>query len=145
MPAPPRAYARVPWPSGEGQGRAQPLNGFPLERRREQPETAPGAEPFAQYEGTVGFVAVADTFGEIIRFSGYPDSIVLTARVAAARVRIRDLTTNAVGEIGVNAGQQIETRLVGRIVEAQEVVAAAGAELSVVGKWRDRKAGGTGG
>lgn len=116
-----------------------------MERLREAPETAAGAEPFAQYEGTVGFVAVPDTFGEIIRFSGYPDSITLSARVAAARVRIRDLTGNAVGEIGVNAGTEIETRLVGRIVEAQEVVAAAGAELSVVGKWSDRKAAGTGG
>jgi len=112
---------------------------------REAPETVPGAEPYEQYEGTTGFVAVADAFGEIIRFSGYPDSIVLTARVAAARVRIRDLTGNAVGEIGVNAGSREETRLTGRIVEAQEVVAAAGAELSVVGKWRDRKPAGHGG
>ncbi|MGH8908602.1 MAG: hypothetical protein ACRD0K_19410 [Egibacteraceae bacterium] len=116
-----------------------------MERLREEPGTLPGAEPYEQYQGTVGFVAVADAFAEIIRFTGYPDSITLAARVAAARVRIRDLTGNAVGEFGVNAGSEIETHLTGRIVEAQEVVAAAGAELSVVGKWRDPKAAGHGG
>ncbi len=104
---------------------------------RPRPEGArPGlVEKYERYQSTEGFLAVADTDTEVITFAGRPDSIVLTARVADAIVTLRSRWGSETDEFPVLAGATLETRLSAEVVFARERVAAAGAELFVVGKW----------
>lgn len=110
-------------------------HGFPAPRGRPLGPPAAVAEKYDRYDGTDGFVAVADTDTEVIVFSGKPDNIVLTARVGDALVTLTDRVGREQAEIVVLAGATVETRISRERVVARERVAAGGAELAVIGKW----------
>jgi len=109
--------------------------GYPVARPRATGAAAITVEKYERYEATAGFVAVADTDTEVITFSGRPDSIVLHALVGAVLVTLTDRLDRETHVIPVGIGETIETHIGRERVLARENVAAAGATLSVVGKW----------
>lgn len=113
-------------------------HGFPEARPREVGPPSLIGEKYERYESTAGFVAVADTDTEVITFSGRPDSIVLSALVGAVLVTLTDRLNRESHVIPVRIGETIETHISRERVLARENVAAAGATLSVVGKYAER-------
>jgi hypothetical protein len=111
--------------------------GFPSPRARARGAPTLIGEKYERYESTAGFVAVADTDTEVITFSGRPDSIVLHALVGAVLVTLTDRLDRQTHVIPVGIGETIETHIAAERVLARENVAAAGATLSVVGKWAE--------
>jgi len=108
---------------------------FPAARER-----APGAPPAApiKYErldGPADQVTLGDADATIFRFSGRPDSIMLSSNLFAA---LFTLTSRLGGEptvLLVGAGETIETFVARDTVLARNAVAGSNAKVTVVGKW----------
>lgn len=111
--------------------------GFPAPRPRPAGAAAGTAEKYERYESTDSFIAVADADAEIITFSGKPDAITLTARVADALVTLTDRMNRERHVVVVLAGTTIDTYISRERVLARERTAGGGAELHVVGKWAE--------
>jgi hypothetical protein len=137
---------RAPW--GDA-ARAEPAYGTEARAPRLPPcaphfpqlrERAPGPPPAApiKYEridGPADQVTLGDNDAEIFRFSGRPDSIMLSANLFGA---LFTLTSRLGGEptvILVGAGETIETFVARDRVLARNAVAGSNSKVTVVGKW----------
>jgi len=103
-------------------------------------ERAPGPPPAAaiKYEridGPADQVTLGDTDATVYRFSGRPDSIMLSANLFAA---LFTLTSRLGGEptvLMVGAGETVETFVARDTVLARNAIAGSNAKVTVVGKW----------
>jgi len=137
---------RTPW--GDT-ARARPGVGFEARVPRLAPcaphfpglrEREPGAPPAApiKYEridGPADQITLGDTDATIFRFSGRPDSIMLSANLFGA---LFTLTSRLGGEptvLLVGAGETVETFVARDTVLARNAVAGSNAKVTVVGKW----------
>lgn len=113
-------------------------HGYPaLRPERDAPASGGVGLPTAtHYEGTDGAVTLGATDAEIIRFSGVPDTITLSAFVQDALVTLTDDLGRDGHTIRIPAGTPVEAPVQRRVVVAREV--AAGALLHVVGYWAPR-------
>lgn len=113
-------------------------HGYPALRPERGYEGPALTEHYVSYETSNAETTLGDTDTEIIRFSGRPDSIVLTARTNGALVTIRQRGREGGTAITVPAGETIETDVRGEIILARNLVALSNAVLSVQGKWLAR-------
>jgi len=95
-------------------------------------------DQFVSYESLATSTTLGDTDAEIGRFSGVPDSIVLTASANGALVTLRQRGREGNTTIRVLAGETVETHIAADVVVARNAVALSNAVLSVVGKWAAR-------
>jgi hypothetical protein len=97
------------------------------------------SERFERYESTTAEVTSGDTDAIVIRFSGYPDSIVLHSRTFGALFTLCDFLQRAEDPIIVHQDAQVETHISRPIVKVRNLVAGSNAVVFVTGKWATRR------
>lgn len=93
------------------------------------------ATKYERYESTNGPQTLADTDTELIRFSGRPDQITLSARAFGALVTLSDRVSRETHFVAVQAGETINSDISREIVTARNLLAGSNCILHVTGKW----------
>ena len=112
---------------------------YPAPRPPRGAEGAPVLDQFLTYEALATATTLGDTDTEIGRFSGVPDSIVLTSSAFGALFTLRRRGSESGTLIRVLVGDTVETHLARDVVLARNAVAGSNAVVSVVGKWAARE------
>lgn len=103
---------------------------------------APGAPPSAaiKYERAESGAhqTIGDTAAEVASFSGYPDSIYLSAQTFGAIFTLQDFMQREICEIHCPPNTGKETFVRARRVLARNCVPASNAIVQVTGKWAER-------
>lgn len=137
---------RAPWGAT---ARARPTGWTPdppaggIEAERAFPalrERVPGPPPAAaiKYEridGPVSPITLTATDAVVFRFSGRPDSIFLSARVAPAIVTLTDRLGSESTSLMVPVDTTVETFIARDTVIARDGLGGVTSVLSIVGKW----------
>lgn len=108
---------------------------YPWQRDRSSYVAALVSQRFVKYESSNGFVNVADTFTEVLKFSSIPDSIEIHVLDFAVEVRFLNVRGGRNESITISAGNFYEPGIVYEAVEARNLVALSVARIQVVGKW----------
>lgn len=82
-------------------------------------------------------MTVGDTDGEVLTFSGYPDSIILAAQAFGVIFTLQDFMRREITEVLVPAGNVVETFQRARRVMARNAVAESVGLAMATGQWAE--------
>ena len=105
--------------------------------RGRAPGQPPSAHPKYERAESSDHLTIADTIGEVVVFSGYPDSIYLTAQAFGAIFTLQDFMQREICEIHVPPNNTTETYVRARRVLARNCVPASNAIVQVTAKWAE--------
>ena len=134
-----------------GRNFSTPPRGIPARRAVAQPQehTFPpprqGVGPYGKAKAATRYeradasplTTLADTNSELIRFSGRPDSITLSAQAFGALFVFQDFLGRTITELHVPAGGTQESYLAADRVSARNAVAGSNSIAQAVGKWAE--------
>jgi hypothetical protein len=109
---------------------------FPPARRRAPGVSARSAEKYERQHSS-GQVTAADTDAELVRFSGQPDTILLTCHENGAVFTLQDRLGRDPTEVLVPADNSIETHFAAEVVLVRNHAAGSNAHVCAIGKWAE--------
>lgn len=134
-----RQYAPPPRPAIADRGgarRGDPLAAPPF--REHELYGRPAAATRYERAESSPLTTAGDTNGELLRISGRPDSILLSAQAFGAIFVLVDFLGRTITEILVPAGDTHETYLAADRVDVRNAVAASAAVVMATAKWAER-------
>jgi hypothetical protein len=102
------------------------------------PRAAPAYETFQWYEAGRLVLDAVTTFQEVKRFSGKPDSIILSTNSAGVRFRLRNLAEPGGDEFQLDAVGDMHLKVAAEIVEARDATGLGGAQVTAIGRYGSR-------